>query len=93
MSSDAWATAKLHPRAAGTIVDFEAGNLPRSSADGRYVVLISEDGKIVGEARFTVNANGWAQVAVATMQKVNRNAELEVRRDAPGQAVVLRSSL
>jgi hypothetical protein len=92
VSADAWATAKLHPRAAGTIVDFEAGGLPRSSADGRYVVLISEDGKVVGEARFTVNANGWAQVAVTTMQKVNPNAELEVRRDAPGQPVVLRSN-
>jgi len=93
VAADAWATAKLHPRAAGTIVDFEAGGLPRSSTDDRYVVLISEDGKVVGEAHFTVNANGWAQVAVATQQMVNDDARLEVRRDEPGQPVVLRSSV
>ena len=92
VSANAWATAKLHPRAAGTIVDFEAGNLPRSSADQRYVVLISERGKVVAQARFTVNANGWAQVAVATVQKLYPDAQLEVRRDAPGEPLVLRSS-
>ena len=92
VAADAWATAKLHPRAAGTIVDFEAGNLPRSGSDERYVVLISEDGKVVGEARFTVNANGWAQVAVTTMERVKPDAQLEVRRDEPGQPVVLRSN-
>ncbi len=93
VSADAWATAKLHPRAAGTLVDFEAGNLPWSPTDERYVVLISEDGKVVGEARFTVNDDGWAQVAVTTDLEVNRNAHLEVRRDAPGEPIVLRSTL
>jgi anti-sigma factor RsiW len=92
VSADAWATAKLHPRAAGTIVDFEAGNLPWSGTDRRYLVLISEGGKVVGVARFSVNTDGWAQVAVTTTEKVRADAQLEVRRDAPGQPVVLRSS-
>ena len=56
-------------------------------------MLISENGKVVGEARFTVNTNGWAQVAVTTEQTVNGNAQLEVRRDEPGEPVVLRSNL
>ena len=92
VSADAWATAKLHQRAAGTIVDFEAGNLPWAGADQRYLVLISEGGKIVGQARFSVNADGWAQVAVTTTEKLRRDAHLEVRRDAPGEPVVLRSN-
>ena len=89
----AWATAKLHSRAAGTIVDFEAGGLPWSAADEGYVVLISEGGKVVAQARFTVNADGWAQVAVPTAQKLYPDARLEVRRNAPGQPVVLRSNV
>jgi hypothetical protein len=93
VAASAWATAKLHPRAAGTIVDFEAGGLPRSSADERYIVLISERGKVVAQARFTVNANGWAQIAVTTLQTLYPDAQLEVRRDAPGQPLVLRSTV
>jgi anti-sigma factor RsiW len=93
VAASAWATAKLHPRTAGTIVDFEAGGLPQSSADERYIVQISERGKVVAQARFTVNANGWAQIAVTTLQKLYPDAQLEVRRDAPGQPLVLRSTV
>jgi hypothetical protein len=92
VAADAWATAKLHQHAAGTTVDFEAGGLPRSGSSARYVVLISAGGKVVARTYFTVNANGWAQVAVETGQKISPNAQLEVRRDAPGEPVVLRSS-
>jgi hypothetical protein len=92
-SAGAWATAKLHNRSAGTIVDFEAGGLPWTGAGERYVVLISEGGKVVARARFTVNANGWAQVAVTTVQKLYPDAQLEVRRDAPGEPLVLRSNV
>ena len=42
-------------RAAGTIVDFEAGGLPRSANDDRYVVYVREEGKIVAKATFTVD--------------------------------------
>jgi hypothetical protein len=55
-------------------------------------VLISDGGKVVARTYFTVNANGWAQVAVETGRKIYPNAQLEVRRDAPGEPVVLRSS-
>src|SRR4051812_3559371 len=73
VSGDAWATAKLHPHAAGTTVDFEAGGLPRSGGDSRYVVLISEGGKVVAKTYFTVDDDGWAQVAVESGQKIYPN--------------------
>lgn len=91
IASDAWATAKLHPRAAGTIVDFEAGNLPPTKDGERYVVVVREGGKQVAEAEFQVDDDGWAQVAITTVQKLYPDAELEVRRDEPGQPLVLRS--
>ena len=92
VSGDAWATAKLHPHAAGTTVDFEAGGLPRSGGDSRYVVLISEGGKVVAKTYFTVDDDGWAQVAVESGQKIYPNAQLEVRRVTPGEPLVLRSN-
>lgn len=91
VAADAWATAKLHPHAAGTTVDFEAGGLPWSANDARYVVLISEGGKIVAKTYFTVDDNGWAQLAVESGQQIYPNAQLEVRRVAPGEPLVLRS--
>ena len=68
---------------------------PDSSADGRYVVLISEDGKVVGEARFTVNTDGWAQVAVTTGTEGQRRraARGAARRTGrPGRAALRRLS-
>lgn len=91
VAADAWATAKLHPHATGTTVDVEAGGLPRSADDARYVVLISEGGKVVAKTYFTADDDGWAQVAVESGQKIYPNARLEVRRVAPGEPLVLRS--
>ncbi len=91
VAADAWATAKLHEHGAGTTVDFEAGGLPRSGSDTRYVVLISEGGKVVAKTYFTVDDDGWAQVAVESGKKIYPNAQLEVRRVAPGEPLVLRS--
>jgi Putative zinc-finger len=92
VAADAWATAKLHPNATGTTVDFEAGGLPRSGGDSRYVVVISEAGKVVAKSYFTVDDDGWAQVAVESAQTIYPNAQLEVRRVAPGEPLVLRSN-
>jgi putative zinc finger protein len=93
VGADAWATAKLHDRAAGSIVDFEAGGLPWSKSGDRYVVLVRENGKTVAQATFTVDADGWAQVAMTSGQKIYPDAQLEVRKDTPGQPVVLRSNV
>jgi hypothetical protein len=93
VGADAWATAKLHDRAAGSLVDFEAGGLPWSKSGDRYVVLVRENGKTVAHASFTVDADGWAQVAMTSGEKIYPDAQLEVRKDAPGQPVVLRSSI
>lgn len=92
VAADAWATAKLHPHAAGTTVDFEAGGLPRSGGDARYVVLISEAGKVVAKTYFTVDDDGWAKVAVESGQQIYPNAQLEVRSVTPGEPLVLRSN-
>ena len=93
VGADAWATAKLHDRAAGSIVDFEAGGLPWSKSGDRYVVLVRENGKTVAQASFTVDADGWAQVAMTSGEKIYPDAQLEVRKDAPGEPVVLRSNV
>ncbi len=67
VAADAWATAKLHDRAAGSIVDFEAGGLPWSKSDDRYVVLRrARTARRSREATFTVDADGWAQVAMTS---------------------------
>jgi hypothetical protein len=92
VAADAWATAKLHPHAAGTTVDFEAGGLPRSAGESRYVVLISEGGKVIAKTYFSVDDDGWAQVAVESGQKIYPNAQLEVRSVTPGEPLVLRSN-
>ena len=91
-SGNAWATAKLHDRAAGSLVDFEAGGLPTTANDDRYVVYVREEGKTVAKATFTVDKDGWAQVAMTTGEKIYPDAQLEVRRDAPGEPLVLKSS-
>ena len=91
-SGSAWATAKLHDRAAGSIVDFEAGGLPATTRADRYVVYVREEGKTVAKATFTVDKDGWAQVAMMSGEKIYPDAQLEVRRDAPGEPLVLKSS-
>ena len=55
-------------------------------------MLISEGGKVVAKTYFTVDDNGWAQVAVESGQKIYPNAQLEVRRVTPGEPLVLRSN-
>jgi hypothetical protein len=92
VSSDAWGTAKLHDRAAGSIIDFEAGGLPASKSGDRYVVYVRENGKTVAKATFAVDDDGWAQVALTSVQRIYPDAQLEVRRDEPGEPLVLKSS-
>ncbi len=91
-SGNAWATAKLRDRATGSIVEFEAGGLPATTKDDRYVVYVREAGKTVAKASFTVDKDGWAQVAMMSGEKIYPDAQLEVRRDAPGEPLVLKSS-
>jgi hypothetical protein len=91
-SGNAWATAKLHDRAAGSIVDFEAGGLPVSTGGDRYVVYVRENGKTVAKASFRVDPDGWAQVAMTSGERVYPDAQLEVRRDMPGEPLVMKSS-
>jgi anti-sigma-K factor RskA len=91
-SGNAWATAKLHNRAAGSVVDFEAGGLPVSTGGDRYVVYVRENGKTVAKATFTVDTDGWGQVAMTTVEKIYPDAQLEVRKDVPGEPLVMKSS-
>jgi hypothetical protein len=91
-TGNAWATAKLHNRATGSVVDFEAGGLPVSTGADRYVVYVRENGKTVAKATFRVDTDGWGQVAMTTGQKIYPDAQLEVRKDVPGEPLVMRSS-
>jgi putative zinc finger protein len=92
VSGNAWATAKLHDHAAGSLVDFEAGGLPAARPGDRYVVYVRENGSTVARATFTVDRDGWAEVAMTSGRRIYPDAQLEVRRDAPGEPLVLKSS-
>lgn len=84
----AWGEAKLHPRASGTIVDFEAGDLPRLA--GPYVITITADGVIMARQEFSPDTDGWAQVVLATDQPIPSGYAIAVERlDGPRHISVL----
>lgn len=77
-SPDSWATVRLLPRAEGTIVDVEAGDLP--SAGHRYAVVVAGPGGVLARQEFTVDPDGWAQVVLATADPVGPGDRVTVER-------------
>jgi hypothetical protein len=87
----AWAKVSLHPRADGTIVDLEAGDLPRTGT--AFSVRVSGAGAVIGTQDFTVNSDGWAQVLLATSRPLRKGDTIEVTERTAGASVtVLRCS-
>ncbi len=85
----AWGEVKLHPRTDGTIVDFEAGDLPRDP--GRYQVTIEEHGTVLARQELTVSTDGWGQLVLATTQPLDGAYTISVtRQDGPRLTPVLR---
>ncbi|WP_088288303.1 anti-sigma factor [Kineosporia sp. A_224] len=89
LAPDAWATVRFLPRAEGTIVDVEAGDLPTSG--GRYAVTVSSPGGgVLARQEFTVSPDGWAQVVLATTEPVGNGGIVTVDRvDGPAPGTVL----
>lgn len=84
----AWGEAKLHSRTDGTIVDFEAGNLPRDP--GRYQVTVEAHDTVLAQQDFTVDTDGWGQIVLATTQPLDRGYTITVtRRDGRRSTPVL----
>jgi anti-sigma factor RsiW len=78
VAPDAWATVRLLPRAEGTIVDVEAGDLPTTG--GRYAVSVSGPVGLLARQEFTVDADGWAQVVLATSKPLRAGDSVTVER-------------
>ena len=88
LAPDAWATVRFVPRAEGTIVDVEAGDLPTSG--GRYAVTVTRADGVLAQQEFTVDPDGWAQVVLATDQPVRSGDSVSVVRvDGSGPETVL----
>lgn len=86
---DAWGEVTLHARAEGTIVDFEAGDLPRDP--GRYLVTVEAGGAVVAQQELTVGTDGWGQLVLTTEQPLTGGYTVSVtRRDGPRLTPVLR---
>lgn len=84
----AWGEVRLHPRTDGTIVDFEAGDLPRDP--GRYQVTVEADGTVLAQQELTVSTDGWGQLVLATTQPLRGGYTITVtRRDGPRLTPVL----
>lgn len=87
----AWATVNLHPRADGTIVDVEAGDLPHPGTD--YALRVTGAGEVLGTQNFTVNTDGWAQVLLATSRPLHKGDMIEITEvKTAGPVTVLRCS-
>ncbi|HEY6794668.1 MAG TPA: zf-HC2 domain-containing protein [Kineosporiaceae bacterium] len=84
----AWGEVKLHPRTDGTIVDFEAGDLPRDS--GGYQVTVTAHDTVLAQQDLTVGTDGWGQIVLTTTQPLDRGYTITVtRRDGPRLTPVL----
>jgi hypothetical protein len=84
----AWGEVTLHSRVDGTIVDFEAGNLPRDP--GRYQVTVKSHDTVLAQQDLTVSTDGWGQIVLATTQPLERDYTITVtRRDGPRLTPVL----
>lgn len=89
LAPDAWATVRFLPRAEGTILDVEAGDLPTDG--GRYAVTVSARGGVLARQEFTVSPDGWAQVVLATDEPVDGAGTVTVERvDGTTAGTVLR---
>jgi len=79
---------KLHPRTDGTIVDFEAGNLP--TGPGHYEVSVLAHDTVLAKQDLTVSTDGWGQLVLATTQPLDGRYTITVtRHDGPHLTTVL----
>ena len=89
LARGAWGTIVLHPRVNGTIVDFEAGDLPSDGA--AYAVTVNGKDSVLASQTFTVDGDGWAQVLLATSRPMQPGDTIEVTRlDTANPVTVLR---
>lgn len=84
---DAWAQAKLHPRGEGTIVDLEAGDLPRDGAD--YVATVKSPDAVLASQTFKAADDGWAQILLATTRPIRDGDVIEIARVDDGEPVTV----
>jgi hypothetical protein len=86
---NAWGEAKFHSRTDGTIIDFEAGDLP--DPGGHYLVTVSAAGTLLAKQEFSAGADGWGQVLLATDRPITSRYAIDVQRlDGPHPVSVLR---
>ena len=85
----AWGEVKLHPRTDGTIVDFEAGDLP--DPGGRFAITVTAGGSVLARQEFRADTDGWGQVLLATDRPLSARYTIDVQRlDGPSSVTVLR---
>jgi len=84
---DAWAIAKLHPRGDATIVDLEAGDLPRDGA--AYVATVTGPDAVLASQTFHAADDGWAQISLATTRPIQQGDVIEIARVDGGAPVTV----